>query len=192
MFTQAKKELVNYFLEHQDTPNGLYQNGLYHQNQNQNDLAKQYYFKSLELDSLFEFPKVNLAHIYSNQNQVDSAIYYLTEVIESSPQYTAGFNSLGLLYAQKQDWSSAIHYLKQAYSLNYDLKTLCNLSLAYQNNNDLDNTQKHFLIGLKQDPKNVKFLNAIAIFYAQQEEWGLAKNFAENLLTLEPTNQSYR
>ncbi len=66
--------------------------------------------------------------------------------------------------------------MKQAYFLTYDLKMLYNLLLVYQSKGDLENAEKHLLLGIEKEPQNPRILNAMSIFYAEKQNGNLLRN----------------
>ena len=75
------------------------------------DLAMDYYQRSLALDPNRALTHNNFGNSLTNRGRYDEAIVHLKRATELKPDYHNAWLNLGLVYAAKQEWPAAIlHY----------------------------------------------------------------------------------
>lgn len=116
-----------------------------------NEDAKSYLWRSLELNKDNKYPKAayrahnSLGLLYLTENKLDSCAYYLdiTLVIaEKSRDFnsiTAALHNLGLLYRNKGDYNKALSFMERSLNMERKIGNLMGITISYS---DIGNVLK--------------------------------------------------
>ena len=91
---------------------GLFFLGIIKIQQNDNNLAKKYFFQLLELNPNHEDANLNLALVYFKEQKYDESKIYLNKVIEINKTNINAYYHKGLIYFHLKDFNKAISYFE--------------------------------------------------------------------------------
>jgi tetratricopeptide (TPR) repeat protein len=186
-FESAKKEFLEFLDLNSDFPSGQMGIGLYYHRIRDYEMSIQAYQKALRIDSRFNQARINLANLYNQQGMNREAEREFKEVIRQLPDYGEAYYSLGLLMAEEKRLEESVDYLIKADSLlEHNPRVAYNLGLALQKVNRLPEAEVSLLAAYSRDSLSADFLNALAVFYAQQQDWEKALVFAKRQASLYP------
>jgi len=165
---------------------------------NLGDLAKAEaaYQTALGLDPGFLPARFNLAMLYDRKGKKGEAEAQFRKVIElepAPPELAEAHYSLGLLLAEnEQRLGDAAEHLAAATRLAPENPRIhYNYGLAMQNLGRVVEAEKALKTACRLSPRTAGFLHALAILYAQQENWNAAKACVEGLNRMEPGNPQW-
>lgn len=96
----------------------LFNKGIKYENKGNLNVAKMYYYKSIEECPRFVEAHTNLGSLLLCLGEYDKAIIILNKVLELTPDYHAMvYNNLGLAYEGKKDLNNAIKYYELSINL---------------------------------------------------------------------------
>jgi Flp pilus assembly protein TadD len=113
----------------------------------------------------------------------------LREAVERAQPSERGelYYSLGLVLAQTTRLEEAAEFLgRAAEALPGRARVRYNYALALQHLGRRAGAERAMLDALALDPTAPDIVNAMAVFYVQQGDWGRALPYAERLVTLAP------
>ncbi len=166
-----------------------------HEGLNEFHEAEAAYRTALRLDSSFVPAHVNLAMLYTRRRDESGrpatesdSLYDLAEeelrrALHFQPDLAAAHYSLGLLLAEKEDGlEEAIPHLTKAAELSpLDARRQYNAGLALQRSNRRSEAEVLLRKASELEPSDPDFLNALSIYYAQEERWPEALDYTERL-----------
>ncbi len=88
---------------------------------NNQELAKEMYLRSLAYDIEQPDVAVSLADLYAQNNDYDGVIDVYENIIKSSPNNTSALETLGTMYEQKNNYRKASYYFKRLYHTGHNV-----------------------------------------------------------------------
>ena len=157
--------------------------------------AERAYRTAIRLDSSFVPAHLNLAMLYnrlrtehvSAQGRSDSlflaAEAELTRALQIEPDLAQVHYSLGLLLAEKEGGLSdaAVHLMRAAELDPENPRMQYNAGLALQQLDRREEAEAFLLAAHDLEPTHPDYLNALSVYYAQEERWEVALDFTERL-----------
>ncbi len=153
------------------------------------DKAEAAYRKAIERDPQFIPARVNLANLLNSQGRNPEAEHLLNEALGLAPQEGELHYSMGLLLAELGRLDEALVFMKRATELMPERgRVFYNYGLLLQHGEKRAAAEQALLEAHRLSPGDGSVLQALVIFYSQEERWDAAKPFAQSLLALEPDN----
>jgi len=155
------------------------------------DEAIQDFQQSLLLRPRYATALLNLGNVYRRQRNFAKAEQCLSHALEIQPGDPEVNYSLGMLYAQQNQLEAASDYLRKAIDLRPDYpEALNNLGVLFIREQDYSRAEEQFRMGIRVAPNyDQSYLN-LARLYALQNDKEKAKQVLQELLRLQPRNQS--
>ncbi len=153
------------------------------------DEAEKHFQKAIAIDRDFYTARRNLAVLYSRQGKNKLAEEQLRMALNVNPNLPDVHYSLGLLLSeQKQYKEAATHLKKAAIGMVDNARVYYNLGqlLAFLRQNT--EAEKALKRTVDLDPENINYLLAITEFYLAQQQFSMARTFAEQIRTINPGN----
>lgn len=91
---------------------------------------------------------------YKNMNEIEEAKKYFEKILIIKPNQVDALVELGLCEAGSFNMDKAIEYFETAAKIKEDPEILCNLGMAYLNNNELDDAIYYIERAYELDPKD--------------------------------------
>jgi predicted CXXCH cytochrome family protein len=149
--------------------------------------AEAAYRKSIEIGPDFLPAHFNLATFYNQTQRNAEAERVFREALQQFPEEGELHYSLGLLLAEEQRLPEAAESLRRASEL---LPTRArvhyNLALALQHLDRREEAETVLQQAHRSDTRDPGIVNALAIFYLQDENWVEARLWAQRLVDLAP------
>ncbi len=159
----------------------------------QDERAIDHYLAAIRIDSQFFPAKVNLAMLYNKYGNNDEAERLLREVVGSEPHMPEMEYSLGLLLAERQKYDEASFYLSSAARglpgrsrIHYNLGLILELL-----GKDLE-AEAALAKAIELEPDNLDYLYALAEFNLKRKKLQKARQFAEKIIAVDPSNDMAR
>jgi predicted CXXCH cytochrome family protein len=170
-----------------DRPEAHLNLGLMYENLGQNALAENSYNTAIRLVYDFTPAMFNLANLYNRTGRNKEAEEQFRKIIRLEPDNGEAYYSLGLLLAEMKRLDDAVNALAKAVQLNPDQARMrYNYALALQHLGKRSSAEKELLRAYAIEPQNPGIVNALAIFYIQEQQWEKALPYAEKLVELVP------
>ncbi len=170
-----------------DTPAGQLNLAVLHTRDGRYDDAERAYRQALEWDPYFLPARFNLSLLYNSRGRNDDALRVLDEGIDRAPEEGELYYSKGLLLAEMRRLEPAADALGRAATLLPErARVRYNLALVLQRLGRLYEADVALNEAHRLDRRDPEIVNALAIFYAQQQDWARAASFAEKLVDLAP------
>ena len=151
--------------------------------------AEAAYKTAISRDPQFIPARVNLANLYNSQGKNSEAEHLLNEAIGLAPNEGELHYSMGLLLAEVGRLDEATVYIQRATELLPErARVFYNYGLLLQHREDRTGAEAALKQAHGLDPADGGVLDALVIFYVQEERWAEAKPYAEKLLALDPNN----
>src|SRR5262249_54284879 len=162
--------------------------GLY-ENQGRHALAEEQYLSALRLDPDFTPARLNLARLLNGRGRNGDAERVLREGIARVPNQGELLYSLGLLLAEEERIPEAADTLGRAADLLPErARVRYNAGLALQRLGRRAPAEAAPLKARGHDPEGPEAAGALAMLYAQQNDWPRARAAAEGVDALAPGN----
>ena len=120
----------------------------------------------------------------------------LIEIVSLNQKYLPAFTLLGEVYAKlkkygeaKQTFIYALRLLELQNDPNAEAEINCQLSLANENLNNLDEARGNIIESLKIEPNNPRYLNTLLDLAIMQKDKTLAQEILDRLSEVNPDNQ---
>jgi tetratricopeptide (TPR) repeat protein len=150
------------------------------------------YESALEIDSINNMVRTNLANLYYQNKQFEEAEKAFKTIISLEPEYGATYYSYGLLLAElKRTEDATIQMELATIYLSENPRVYYNLSLLYDGLKNTSKAEETIVRGLKKLPNNESLLYLLAYHYANNGAKEKAKNIALQLVQLFPNNSQY-
>jgi predicted CXXCH cytochrome family protein len=170
-----------------DMPSSHLNLGVLQTNLGQPDLAEQSYQIAIRMDPYFLPARFNLANLYNQMNRNGEAERVLRDGIQHVPNQGELYYSLGLLLAEERRLEEAAGELgKAAELLPHRARVRYNYALALQHLGRRAEAETALLQAYQTDSRDPGIVHALAIFYAQQQQWERALPYAQKLIELAP------
>jgi predicted CXXCH cytochrome family protein len=170
-----------------DRPEAHLNLGLMYENLGQNALAENSYKTAVRIVYDFTPAMFNLANLNNRTGRNKEAEHQFREIIKLEPENGEAYYSLGLLLAEMKRLDEAVNALEKAVHLNPDQARMrYNYALALQHLGKRSNAEKELLGAYAIETQNPGIVNALAIFYIQEQQWEKALPYAEKLVQLVP------
>jgi tetratricopeptide (TPR) repeat protein len=158
-----------------------------YENLGQNALAENSYKTAVRIVYDFTPAMFNLANLNNRTGRNKEAEHQFREIIKLEPENGEAYYSLGLLLAEMKRLDEAVNALEKAVHLNPDQARMrYNYALALQHLGKRSNAEKELLGAYAIETQNPGIVNALAIFYIQEQQWEKALPYAEKLVQLVP------
>jgi predicted CXXCH cytochrome family protein len=155
-----------------DRPEAHLNLGLMYENLGQNDLAENSYNTAIRLVYDFTPAMFNLANLYNRTDRNKEAEHQFREIIRLEPDNGEAYYSLGLLLAEMKNLDEAVNALAKSVELIPDQARMrYNYALALQHLGRRSSAEKELLRAYAIEPQNPGIVNALAIFYIQEQQW---------------------
>ncbi len=176
-----------------DRPSAHLNLAIIYTNRNRPDLAEKSYQTAIELDPYFLPAYVNLAYLYNRIGQNKKAENLYRQAIRRAPESGDLYYSLGLLLAEDKRLEDAAEILaKAAELLPNRARVLYNYSLTLQHLNRREEGLKILLKAYTANALDPDIVNALAIYYVQEENWQRAHVYARKLVKITRGNPKAR
>ncbi len=191
-FASTHNELMD-FLHHQsDFATGNIMLGDYYFKTGDNQNAEKYYLRTLKIDSLANYARLNLSSAYNAEGKNAEALAILREAFAVDPQNPRISYNLALLHAELGEKSEALKYFELTRKLNYAYdRFYYNYALYQQQLDDKQKAELLFNEGLKLFPDSEPLNYGAAYFFLQTKRKEKALVSILKLKELNPGNQSY-
>ena len=161
--------------------------GIMYANLGKHDRAEEQYKKAIEIDDQFFPARFNLANLYNRTDRNKEAEQQFREIIKFDPENGEAYYSLGLLLAEISRVDEAVDALAKAVKLIPDRARMhYNYSLALRHLGRNADALSAVLKAYEIDRRDPAIVQAIAIFYIQEQQFDNALPFAEELVKLVP------
>ena len=161
--------------------------GIMYANLGKHDRAAEQYKKAIEIDDQFFPARFNLANLYNRTDRNKEAEQQFREIIKFEPANGEAYYSLGLLLAEISRVDEAVDALAKAVKLIPDRARMhYNYSLALRHLGRNADALSAVLKAYEIDRRDPAIVQAIAIFYIQEQQFDNALPFAEELVKLVP------
>jgi predicted CXXCH cytochrome family protein len=174
-----------------DRPEAHLNLGIMYENMGDNELAEESYKTSIRLVNDFYPARFDLANLYNKRGQNIKAEQQFREIIELDPENGEAYYSLGLLLSELNRLDEAVDSLARAVALIPDRARMrYNYSLALRHFGRNEDALSEMLKAHAIDQQDPGIVQAIAIFYIQNQDWVNALPYAEKLVQLVPDEPS--
>jgi predicted CXXCH cytochrome family protein len=186
-FGQALAEYEATQMTLADTPAGQMNLGIVHAGTGQIDLAIRNYETVINIDADFWPAYLNLATLLNQASRNSAAESVLLEAVGRSPENGDAHYSLGLLRAEMGRLEDASLSLERAAALLPEQpRVRYNFGLALQQLGRRAGAETQLRAAYAIESENPAFLEALTIFYVQNERWREALPYAEGLVGVLP------
>jgi len=176
-----------------DTPGANLNLGLIEAAKGNTGGAVEDYRHAIEIDRTFLPAQLNLATLYNELGRNDEAEKVLRGAILGSPNNGDLRYSLGLLLAEQQRLAEAAASLGEAAALMPSrARVRYNYALALQHLGRRSAAERELLAAHEADPRDPSIVNALVIFYIQQQRLEEAQVYAVKLVNLAPNQPGPR
>jgi predicted CXXCH cytochrome family protein len=170
-----------------DIPSGNLNLALIETSLKQFDSAVEHYKIAIRLDPEFMPARVNLGNLYNQLGRNADAETQFREAIAHAPNNGDLHYSLGLLLAEEKRLNESAEELGKAAKLMPDRpRVQYNYALALQQAGKMKEAEAVWLRAYQLDSQDPDVVNALVLFYAQQEKWDQALPYAQALVRLTP------
>jgi predicted CXXCH cytochrome family protein len=185
------EEALNEYLERQesiaDRPESHLNLGLLYENLKQYDMAEESYKTSIRLVNDFFPARFNLANLYNRMGRNREAEEQFKGILKIDPENGEAYYSLGLLLAEMNRLDEAVNSLARAVEyLPHNPRVRYNYALTLRHLGKNADALSEMLKAYETDQNDPGIVQAIAIFYIQEQSWKKALPFAERLVKLVP------
>jgi predicted CXXCH cytochrome family protein len=157
--------------------------------QGKRELAESEYLTALRMDPYFNPARANLVALYNSMGRNADAERVLREGINRAPNEGELYYSLGLLLAEEKRLGEAADALGNATRLMPQrARVRYNLALALDRLGRDKEAEAALLQAFQIDPQDPDIVYAAAAFYLQRQQWKRALPFAEQLVTIAPSD----
>lgn len=155
------------------------------------DEAIRNFQQSLDLRPNYTIALLNLGNLYRRQGTFDKAQDLFTRALQLQPDDAEANYSMGMLYAQQNQLKQASDSLQKAAALHPGYpEALNNLGVVYVRTGDYDRAEEQFKTCIRLTPSfDQSYLN-LAQLYAIRHEKQQAIQTLQQLLALQPQNQT--
>jgi len=170
-----------------DRPESHLNLGIMYENLGQSDIAETSYKTAIRLVNDFTPARFNLANFYNRLKRNEDAEVQFKEIIKFDPENGEAYYSLGLLMAEMKRMDEAVDLLAKAVILLPDqVRVRYNYALTLRHLGQAEDALKEMIIAHQINKRDPAIVQAIAIFYIQDQQWEKALPFAELLVMLVP------
>jgi predicted CXXCH cytochrome family protein len=161
--------------------------GVFYENVGQADQAVAAYQRAVQMVPAFVPARMNLARLYNSRGDNDRAEEMLRGALQAAPGQGEIHYSLGLLLGEQSRLDEAETELRKATELLPDRpRVLYNHALALQHTGKRAEAEQALLAAYRLAKNDASIINALVIFYSQDENWPTALSYAEILAQLLP------
>lgn len=174
-----------------DYPEAWNNLGMIAAQQGLSDEAIRNFQQSLSLRPNYTVALLNLGNLYRHQGVFDKAMDLFHRALQLQPDDAEANYSLGMLYAQQNQLQQASDSLEKAAALRPGYpEALNNLGVIYVRTGDYQHAEEQFKTCIRLTPSfSQSYLN-LAQLYAIRHEKKQAIQILQQLLTLQPRNQT--
>ena len=161
--------------------------GMLYQDLGKIDLAEEEYKTAVRLADYFVPARFNLSNLYNAQGRNEEAEQLIREIIEKTPEYGEAHYSLGLLLAEMKRLKEAEDALAKATELMPKrIRVRYNYALVLQHLGKRKKAEGELKKAYQLDKSAVIIVNALTIFYLQENKLREALPYAKRLVELAP------
>ncbi len=170
-----------------DRPEAHLNLGIMYENIGDHDRAEASYKTAIGLVNDFYPARFNLANYYNKRKRNSEAEQQFREILALDQGNGQAHYSLGLLLAEMNQLDDAVIAMAKAVELMPErARTIYNYALTLRHLGRNADSLSEMLKAHEIDQQDPGIVQAIAIFYIQQEEWENALSYAEKLVKLAP------
>jgi predicted CXXCH cytochrome family protein len=191
-YETANAENLNFLESQSDFATGSSMLGDYHLQSGDAQNAILYYQRSLQKDSLLNYPRFNMATIYNSMGRNKEAIQMLKDVASIYPTNARTYYNLGLLYYEEKNIQEAIKSFDKSLKLgNTQAEIYYNYGLLLQQMGKEKEAEKLLTTGFQLHPNAANLNYALAYYYIQKGNIERASKHINLLKQLDPNNPKY-
>lgn len=155
------------------------------------ELAKIYFFKTLEINPVDITTHNNLANLFEQQNCFYEAEKHYQKALEINPNYIDAHYNLGLLFQRQNNNNKAQLHYKKALELNPNyINAHNNLANLLKEQKQFGRAKKHYQRALKLNPNYVKAYKNLANLLQDQKHFDEAIKCYQKALKVRPDDIS--
>lgn len=114
------------------------------------DKAKEYYYKSLDLDEYHYFANLNLGSIYEKENVLDKALMHSLKAYDTNTEESYVCYNLGVIYSKLNNIDLSLkYYLEETERDEPYPYVYYNLGIIYKDLKEYNKSKQYYLEGLK-------------------------------------------
>lgn len=191
-YIKANDELLGYMNYQSDFINGNVMLGDYYYKTADYLKAEKYYLRSIEMDSLANYSRINLSTIYNAQKRNDKALAILEKAAEVDPSNARIFYLLALLHYEMGNTTKSENNFIRAIDLNYPVEGVYyNYALFLMQKTDYINAEKILKQGLNLNHDSESLNYCISLVYIKSDRKNLAIPYVKKLKTINPDDPNY-
>ncbi|WP_406684463.1 tetratricopeptide repeat protein [Seonamhaeicola sp. MEBiC1930] len=192
VYKKVKKEFETHLSVTSDFAGGRAKRGMYYLKKGDLLNAIKSFESALEIESLNNIIRSNLANLYYRNGQFKEAEEAFRTIISQEPEYGQTYYSFALLLGELNRTDEAITQMELAVKyMPENIRFYYNLSLLYDKVNNFKKAEGVAVKGLKIAPQNGDLLYVLTYIYQKNGQIGKALNIARQLVQLYPSNQQY-
>lgn len=193
ILNKSTPEYLQQLEANSDFAAGQHQLGIFHERQNNINLAINAYKKAITIDNHFNASRINLALLYYQTGQINKAEKLYIKVQEQEPDFDQSFYMLGLLYNEQNKKDNAIVQLEKAYYLNpYNVNAVYNMILILDSQGFKHRANEKLTASLKKFPFNEKLLSILLNNQINNEDYSNAILTCNKLIQINPNKLQYQ
>ncbi|GAA4238722.1 tetratricopeptide repeat protein [Postechiella marina] len=193
VYKNVKKEFETYLDINADFTGGRIKRASYYLKKGDILNAIKCYENALAIDNINNLARTNLANLYYRNGNVDKAEAAFKTIIKQEPEFGQTYYSYALLLGELNRTDEAIVQMELAIKyMPENVRFYYNLGLLYNKVNNFSKAESTIIHGLKRDATNENLLYALAFIYSKNSKTEKAKNIAERLINLYPSNPQYK
>jgi predicted CXXCH cytochrome family protein len=170
-----------------DRPEAHLNLGIMYENLGQDDKAEASYNTAIKLVNDFYPARFNLANFYNRKGRNTDAEQQFREIIALEPENGEAHYSLGLLLAEMNRLDEAVILMAKAVELMPDRSRVrYNYALALSHLGRNEEALSQMIKAYQVDHRNPEIVQALAIFYIQDNQLKKALHYAERLVEIAP------
>ena len=170
-----------------DQPGAHLNLAVFYESQDKLDSAEVHYRNAVKMDPYFLPARINIVNLYNRTRRNNLAERELRQAIELVPHEGELYYSLGLLLAEEQRLDEAVEPLATAVELSPgDARKRYNYGLTLHHLGKRREAEIMYLKAHETAPGDPDIVNALAVFFIQEQRWYRALTYAEKLVQLLP------
>jgi len=191
-YNSASIELLSFLHNQSDYPSGNISLGDYYYRVGDLKNAEKYYLRSLKIDSLANYSRLNLSSVYNALGQNGKALIILNEALKIDPSNPKIHYNLALLYVELNRKEFALKSFATAFKLKYyDDNFYYNYALFLQKQKSNLKADSVYSEGLRIFPYSEQLNYRAAYFFLQSNNKVKAMDCIRKLKAINPNNPDY-
>ena len=153
------------------------------------DKAEEQFKKAVTINRDYYTARTNLAVLYSRQGKFDLAEKQLRQALEINDNLADVHYSLGLLLSEQKRYKEAAEHLRRAAEEMVDnARVYYNLGQLLDFLRRDEDAEAALRKTTEIEPRNMNFLQTLAIFYMKRQQFNQAENIAKRMMIVAPDN----